>query len=680
MKKFGLISTLCLSAILSSGQDVAEQGMDLQRIADEMVGYQDEGADYEDLYENLLQTLSTRYDLNQVSGEELKSLHLLTDLQIENFLTYRKEQGFFLDVYELQVVPGFDLTVIGRLLPFISVSDSGNKVNQSLLRRILSPGHSYVVTRYERTLEKNKGSSVHTWASPFEGSPDKLYFRLRSAQSGDYSIGLTAEKDAGEKLSFKSGRYPRGFDFTSFHLQLQNKGKLTSMLIGDFQTQFGQGLVLGGAFGLGKGGESVSTARKSNLGFLPYTSINETAYQRGVALTAQVFRNIRVSAFYSRAKRDASVSEDSVLITGFQTSGLHRSSAELDSRKKVTEQNFGLVLHFEQNRMDAGVILNALHFSIPVRKDPTLYNQMTFTGDQNLNAGFFLNYRLDNLSLFSEAARSVEGGSGAVAGLLMALHPRLDVTLVYRNYATNFYTFNSNAFSESTQPQNERGIYWGWKYRWSRKYNITGYVDLFTFPWLGFRRYAPSVGSEWLMRANYQPSKKVSVFVQLRTERKSRNLSDGTNPYRLAEGTKRNITLNAEYGIGEKIRLKSRLQHSHYLLDRNATEGLALVQDLTFAAGPFRFTGRHGLFETDNHDNRQYVYESDAWMAYSLPSYSGVGVRNFALIEYKVNKKLTLWVRYARTRVLRNTEIGSGPEAIAGNTKNDVKFQARFTF
>jgi hypothetical protein len=679
MKKTGFISTLCLSAIFSFAQEVTEQGMDLQRMTDEMVGYQDEDADYEDLYENLLQTLSTRYDLNQVSGEELKSLHLLTDLQVENFLTYRKEQGFFLDVYELQVIPGFDLTVIARLLPFINVSDPASKINQSLLRRILSPGHTYVVTRYERTLEKSKGSSLNPGASPFEGSPDKLYFRIRSAQSGDYSIGLTAEKDAGENLSFKSGRYPRGFDFTSLHFQLQNKGKLKNILIGDFQTQFGQGLVLGGAFGLGKGGESVSTTRKSNLGFLPYTSINETAYQRGVALTVQAFRNIRVSAFYSRAKRDASLSADTALITGFRASGLHRSRAELDSRKKITEQNFGLVLHFEQNRMDAGVILNALHFSVPVKKDPTLYNQMTFAGDQNLNAGFFLNYRMDNLSLFSEAARSVGGGSAAVAGLLMALHPRLDVTLVYRSYATNFYTFYSNAFSESTQPQNERGIYWGWKYRWSRKYNITGYVDLFTFPWLGFRRYAPSVGSEWLMRANYQPSKKVSVFIQLRTEKKSRNLSDDTNLYRLGEGTKRNLAINADYGIGENIRLKSRLQYSHYLLNRNETEGLALVQDLTFAAGPFRFTGRHGLFETDNHDNRQYVYESDAWMAYSLPSYSGVGVRNFALIEYKVNKKLTLWARYARIRVL-DAEIGSGPEAIAGNTKNDVKFQARFTF
>jgi hypothetical protein len=330
--------------------------------------------------------------------------------------------------------------------------------------------------------------------------------------------------------------------------------------------------------------------------------------------------------------------------------------------------------------LDAGIILNRIHFSIPFKKTPALYNQMSFAGESNLNTGIFVNYRMGNLSVFSEAARSVSGGSAGVAGLLMSVHANLDVTIVYRNYARNFYTFYSNAFSESAHPRNERGVYWGWKYRWSRKYNITGYVDIFTFPWLGFRRYAPSNGSEWLLRAHYQPSKKASLFIQLRTEKKLINLADNTNLYRPGEGTKRNFTLNCEYGIGEKIKLKSRVQYSNYSIHRKTTEGFALVQDISVTAGRFRFTGRHALFETDHYDNRQYVHESDAWLVYSLPSYSGVGVRNFALFEFNVHKHLTVWVRYSRTRLQKVDEIGSGPEAIAGNTKNDVKFQARITF
>src|SRR3989337_771974 len=119
MKEIFLISTLSLCGLFSFGQGVAEEdGMDPQQFTDDIVGDQGEDADYEDLYENLLQNLSSPYDLNKVSGEELRSLHLLTDLQIENFLNYRQEQGTLLDVYELQVIAGFDLSLISKLLPF----------------------------------------------------------------------------------------------------------------------------------------------------------------------------------------------------------------------------------------------------------------------------------------------------------------------------------------------------------------------------------------------------------------------------------------------------------------------------------------------------------------------------------------------------------------------------------
>ena len=679
MKIIACSITLWLLVICAFGQEGTEEGLDPQRFSDELLGYQDNAGE-EDQYENLLQTLSSPYDLNKVSAEELSLLHILTDHQIETFLAYRSEQEMILDVYELQVIPEFDLTVISRLLPFVTVRDPLRKVNRKLLQRIFSGGHSYVVSRYERTLETKKGfKKTADSAAAFTGSPDKLYLRFRSSQPGDFSVGLTGEKDAGEKITFHPRSNPLGFDFTSFHLQLQHKGKLQNLIVGDFQAQFAQGLILGGAFGLGKGGESISTTRKSNVGFLPYTTINESAYQRGVAFTWKAFGPICISGFFSRAKRDAS-SNGSDTVSTFQTTGYHRTASELANRKKVTERNYGVVIQFQKKHLDAGLILNALHFDLAVNKSPTLYNQNAFGGTENLNTGIFLNYRIQNISLFGETAGSIQGGRAAIAGLLLSAHRNLDLAMVYRNYMRNFYTFYSNAFSENTSPQNERGVYWGWKYRLNRQYNLAGYVDLFTFPWLGFRRYAPSNGFEWMLRGNYQPSKKVSVSVQLREESKSRNLPDVTNLYRLGKGIKRNVAVNCSYGTGGKLTLKSRVQYSHYFFNDKATEGFGLVQDISFSRGSLKFTARHALFDTDHYDNRQYVYENDAWLTYSLPAYSGVGVRNYVLIEYKVHKQLTIWVRYARTLLLKGQEIGSGEEVIEGNTRNDVKFQVRFKF
>jgi hypothetical protein len=683
MKATSLVITLCLCVFVLCAQHATDEGPDAQRFSDDLLGYPDTDSQTEDDYENLLQTLSSPYDLNKVSAEELKSLHLLTDSQVENFITYRKQQGPLLDLYELQAIPGFDLPLISRLLPFVKVSDPAAQINHRLLQRIFSKDHSYVVARHERTLETRRGFKA-TDAGPaaYKGSPDKLYFRMRSSQSGDYSIGITGEKDAGEIMSFNRRTRQWGFDFTSYHLQLQNKGKISNLIIGDFQTQFAQGLILGGAFGLGKGGESVSTVRKANLGFLPYTSINETAYQRGAAITLLPFGAIEISAFFSRALRDASLcgAGDSLTLTTFQKTGYHRSAAEVAFRKTVREQHGGLVLRVNQNKLDAGLIVSAVHFDAHVEKNATPYNQFDFKGTSNLNAGFFFNYRMGNISFFSEVAQSVSGGSGLVAGVLMSLHPDLDVAMVCRNYMRDFYTFYSNAFSESTEPKNEKGIYWGWKYKWNRKYNLSGYMDLFRFPWLAFRRYTPSSGTEWLLRGTYQPGKTISVFIQAREEIKPRNLPSGANLYTLDEGRKRNLTLNFDYGLNEKIRLKTRGQYNSYSFNEPTSQGFALVQDLSVSAGPFRFTGRHAIFHTDEYDNRHYIYENDAWLSYSLPAYAGTGVRNFALFEYKVGKGLTIWVRYARTRVINAAETGSGQEAIAGNTKNDVKFQARYRF
>ena len=150
--------------------------------------------------------------------------------------------------------------------------------------------------------------------------------------------------------------------------------------------------------------------------------------------------------------------------------------------------------------------------------------------------------------------------------------------------------------------------------------------------------------------------------------------------YKSEAGIRRNAAVSCDYGIGERIRLRSRILYNTYQHDEGSTEGVAVAQDVTISAGRFKFTGRHALFDADSFDNRHYIYESDVWLSYSLPAYSEIGVRNYALFEIKAHKNLTLWLRYARTRLVNETEIGSGSEAIEGNTKNDVKFQARYRF
>src|SRR5688572_31135202 len=98
MKAPLLIISLGLLANCGFAQESPKTEIDLQQFSDDFLGFQDADADYEELYENLVQSLSSPYDLNKITEEELRSLHILTDLQTGNFIAYRKEQGKLLDL------------------------------------------------------------------------------------------------------------------------------------------------------------------------------------------------------------------------------------------------------------------------------------------------------------------------------------------------------------------------------------------------------------------------------------------------------------------------------------------------------------------------------------------------------------------------------------------------------
>ena len=299
---------ICFCAFFSAAQDYPRKDIDLSRLADELFAFQDLDLNYEDLYENMMQLLSNPINLNKAVAEELRFLNILSELQIENLLRYRNENGNLLTIYELQAVPEFDLQTLYKLVPFVKISDPASVLGSSLLTRILTEENNYLIMRYERTLETKQGFDPETDPQyKFKGSPDKLYLRFRTSRPGDFSIGFTAEKDAGEQMAFNpsSGQY--GFDYLSFHAQVQNKGRLKNMIIGDYQSQFGQGLMLGGIFGMGKGGETTLTTRRSNIGLLPYTSVNEAGFLRGAAATYEIARHVYVTGFYSRAKRDSNL-------------------------------------------------------------------------------------------------------------------------------------------------------------------------------------------------------------------------------------------------------------------------------------------------------------------------------------------------------------------------------------
>ncbi len=675
------MKALCLSISMLLAvicQAPAQPEAHVQQLIDEIAALPDMDIPYESLYENLVQVFSEPYDLNRVTAEELHLLGFLSTRQINALIEHRKSLGDYLSPYELQGVEGFDEVTIERLLPFIRVYEPDSRLDKSVLKRIAQNRNAYVMLSYGRVLQHRAGDD-----GTFLGSPDQMKVRFRSSRPGDFSIGLTLEKDAGEPFVFEPPRRP-GFDHLSFHVQLQNKGIIENLVVGDYQVQAGQGLLLGGLFGLGKsGGETVNTVRRANIGGLPFASSNENGALHGAITTLRLGQCMHVTAFYSDAPRDASVESDTTdaqLATALRTSGLHRTQGEIDGRASIREINTGIIVSRSSARLDAGLVWNSIVFDTRVQRKPRPYNQFAFAGTQNHSGSLFLNYNYRNHAFFSEVAVNVDGGTALIAGVLSSLTPQLEVATAYRNYSRDYHTFYSNALSEGSSVQNETGIYWGWKYRFTKYLTLSGYFDMFSFPWLRYRVYAPSRGYEWLIRVGRKSRSGPSWDLQFREESKARNTQVTAGALvDAAQGVKRNVLVGTTVVAAPGLTLKTRLQYSNYRIAGKTSEGIALMQDIVVELGKLRMAARYALFDTDDYDNRQYAYERDTWLSFSLPAYYGVGVRSYVLVSYSF-KRMTLWARFAHTRYCDRDEIGSGPDKIVGNRRNDVKFQVRYRF
>ena len=691
MKKAKL-TLLCLIQLTTLKAQLLDQDLDLQLFIEDVFQLQEEDVDYEGLYESLLILYTDPINLNKANGDDLRSQYLLTDLQIDDLISYIDRNGELISIYELQAVPGFDAQTIRRIIPFVTVDDKVSDT-RSLLQRILEAENKFLITRFQRTFEIQRGftepdtSTNGDLSSRFQGDRNSLYSRFRVSRSKDFSIGLTLEKDAGESFRFSRNSKVYGFDFSSFHFLLENKKRWKSVVLGDYQLQFGQGLLLGAGFNPGKGSETIVTVRRSDLGIRPYSSILESGFFRGAASTYNLGR-FDITAFYSDQRQDANIRNDSTFtdfdefISSIQSSGFHRTSAERESQNRIREQVVGSNITYRTRRENFRVGLTAVHseFSLPIFRRPNAYNQFEFQGDQNNNYGIHASYRWQNLNFFGETAISRSGGMGSIAGLIASLSRDISFSLLLRNYQRDFHSFYGNAFGESSRNINESGVYWGIKYRPIRTLSFTAYYDRFRFPWLRFRAEAPSQGYEYLMRLRYHPTRNFSLYAQFREESKDQNSATEQNLQLLSTAVKRNYLINLDYQPNEIISLKSRVQWSDLRFESKKTNGFAIIQDFNFSFGKFRLGTRFALFDTDDFENRQFAYEKDVLYAFSIPAYNGVGIRNYLLIRYNLSEKITFWGKLSRTFRSDVTSIGSGLSEIEANHRTDLRLQARYKF
>lgn len=637
---------------------------------------------------DLLATFLKRpLNINRCEEADLRELGLLNDIQINNFLQYRKTAGPLLALYELQVIPGFDLAFIRRIIPYLTTGGDLDDFQASILEMI-SDGRNEAQIRWSRILEEQAGYANPESAQSYLGDPNQLFVRWRHTYYNRLSFGVTAEKDRGE--AFFTGNNRKGFDFYSAHFFLNNyRKKLKALALGDFNASFGQGLILFSGFSTGK--SAASTLVKRNARSLrPYASANEANYLRGAGISYALSNQFEVTAFYSSRLRDGNVNgadtldEEIATFSSFIDAGFHRTTREIEDKNTVRQNLSGLSLQYHSGAYRLG--LNSVYhrFDRALTINPQPYNRFYFQGQTLFNTSVDYSARWGNLNAFGETAWSDNGAISTVNGLLMTLDRKMDAAMVYRRYPRNFQALGAAAFGETDGGRNEEGVYMGLEIRPRTGWTVNAYYDVWRHPWLRFQVDAPSRGTEWRMRLTYEKRRRMRAFIELRQENKEENAFGNESAYNVLAPT-RLVQLRTYISnqVSKAVELRTRADWGYWDDGVRPREfGFAVLQDVIVhpIGFPLSFSTRFALFDTDSYNVRFYYYENDLLNTFSIPPYYNRGSRVYLNLRYRPVSALTIEARFAQTFWSNQTQIGTGLEQINGQRRTQLSAQVKYVF
>lgn len=676
--------------------EASGQPNELEDIVEDLLENETSNDDYSDLADQLRFLVENPVNLNTATKEELESLFFLNTLLVYHLIAYRENYGQLLSIYELQVIDGYDVSMVRKIEPFITVD---NQTDVAAVRpaQVARYGVHRLLFRIDRVIEKKAGyatmpgSTVSGNASRYYlGSPEHILLKYGFRYKDRIRMGFIAEKDPGEYF-FRGSVNPvlrsqlpaggAGFDYYSAHLLLKLPNFVKKVVFGDYHLQFGQGLTLWTGYAFGLSGEATQVQRMS-ASLRPHTGSEENKYLRGVA---SVFRAGPISAtiFFSRNRVDATVGQDDgklpgSLVARFYLTGYHRTTSEWEKKNTLSLMAYGGRLLYKGAWLKTGLTVFGTSFDIPLTSGAGLHNQFDFRGHANLNAGFDYYLLFQRVNFFGEFSMSRNGVLAMLHGLNTQLHPRLSVSLLYRHYPVAFQNSFSNPFTSGSF-NNEKGFYAGIKYHLSAKWIMQAYADSYTAPWPKFQVTAPSRGRAWMVALEYLLSKDVQMLFRMRVKGKQTNDTVAGMLIRMLDDRqKSNFRAGIRYAVGETLSMASRVE----VVKTNAgTEnngrGMLIFQDVRWTAPNDRLQVdfRLALFDTDTYEERIYALERDVLSSFTVPAFFHRGSKLLALFRYEISDFLTIWFRWTRIWYMNQNQIGSGLEAVHGNIGNQVKIQ-----
>ena len=635
--------------------------------------------DYEQLQTDLYALHESPIDLNNTSDEELTQLYFLSPQQIDAILAYAYRHPFE-SLYELRLIPELADYEIRDLLPFVYInraalnSEAINSINTDALyaKEIFAKAHHELLTRIDaRNIEAYEGT-------------DPIYTQFR------YRFDFRRRVTFGVQLRRPAGGFARDLQYGAY-LQLNDiTPHLHTLVAGNFQASFGQGLVLAPVFHSGKS-MYVTSVGQQREGLRYYSSVDgEGLHGAGATLRWEWNKTTRldVSALYSMRRANDSTWH-------------HLLGANLTLRHKKLQ-------------VELTAIENLWSDSIHPYTNAK-YNRHYFRGRNQAVIGASFRYNHGWFDMFGEVATAQNyqitndqspitkshWGFGTIIGSRFYPTNGISLLALYRYYSPYFDNALGYAFSETSRLGDENGGYLGFDITRLHNWRFIGYGDIFYFSGykyglgdatrtLGYDAMAEiqyhqpgassrQTGGAASAEKGYNPSQITNHqwFLSLRFRARAKKKGTSTYSARAIFDWQRN-------GWSLRTTLDANLtnQKSTITNQQSIPYGISIAQDIAynFQLSTFNFPLSLRLrlqgFDAREWANRIYTYEHDVLYAYSIPAVYGLGGRAYLCLRWQIIPQLALYFRASETVYARKWAAAHSRPL----TRTDLHLLLRATF
>lgn len=607
-----LFFTTTLRAIEPGGFSVEDIITDIYQALSE-----DGEVDYEDLKEDLYELSEHPIDINSATEQDLLRLRFLTPSQIDDILLLVYKSPLH-SLQELRLLPSLKDYELRDLLPFLTIVPSSKK-EKITPREELHNAHHEIITRIDaRNIENSKTDPIYT------------SIRYRLSIRRQYSAGLTIRRPEGATA--------QQLQYGGF-IELHDIWKFKTIVAGNYQAHFGQGLVVSNPFHSGRS-MYVLNAGSMPEGLRKYASTDNESFH-GIGGTITAHKNIDITAFYSITKPN-------------------------DSIRKHT---LGTNLSFHRNKFAAGITFleNLYSDSLRYYNDKALYRQNYFRGNRQAVIGAYARYNWGKVDFFGEVAtaQNKQWGIASLVGARITPVSDIGLLLLYRYYSPTYDNTWGYAYCETSKINDENGVYLGIDIRQIKNWRFAMFGDFFYFSDFKYLiPYAPSIGYDTQTEISYfQP--KWNLNFRLRAKEKGKLSTYSTR-----------LQFNWE---DSGWRLRTRMDANMVKDTLNQLSyGISVYQDIQygFASVPITLLLRAQGFDIKKWNNRIYMHEHDVLNSFSIPASYGVGGRFYVYLRYRIIPQLSLYFRVSET-IYSKKWASTHDKAL---TRTDIHLLLRATF